>query len=447
MTHDQLSNAVAVAVVFVLTSCGEEPYAFDFYVHEIDRAAPGERGAPIEGVYVAIDLGTRLEQAVTGSDGSVHIEVPASVEEITITAAKDGYLPVGTIYRATLAEIENDIARSGALYVVMAPARPIGSAWPWEPAPVTVTSFNSAHVPFCASTSVWDVCTGGGDANSASTPAARSADPLRVVAYSTDARGCPVELLEVVLPDALTDRSVELVFDGTGRTDPTLVDIAVRLPDDRSSSLWQIGMYKGARFPLIVQDPAETRIIGGACNKRPSTDGTNLEMTIAWFAEPDVRPIFDLAFLPNTRLPEGNTREFSFQRLPGAPEPGATYAVMDMPRMSTQSSRPTLASTFASQAVVGAVSYELLVVESFEGVPGRVLWRARSFRHQPITLPPLPDAYDVASQWPATTEGFFRLGAFDDAVVAGGVRSHALDSPARGCRESRSAAIPGALVR
>src|SRR5690242_20258575 len=93
-------------------------YTFDLYVYKHDAAMNGERGAPLADVLVAVDTADRRDYLLSDGRGHVVVTVPGDTRDITLTAAKAGWLPVVTIYRATIAEIEGQL-QAGKLYFTM----------------------------------------------------------------------------------------------------------------------------------------------------------------------------------------------------------------------------------------------------------------------------------------------------------------------------------------
>jgi hypothetical protein len=360
---------------------------------------------------------------MTDADGVARFTLPDDAEHVTMTVARQGSMPVETIYRATREEIDAEIARAGELYVVLEP--------PAGPPDEYVTITARSTVPFCISVDVWDVCTMRGMVTAR---AVRSNEPLRVVATSIDLEGCPLELIDTTISDSLFDREIDLVFDGSGRTDATLHRFAVRLPADAASSFQQYGLYTGGRFPLLVQDPAATRIIGGACDERVSADGMTVEMTAAWFETEGEEPLFDILAFPDTPgVHDGSVLELSYRRLFGPPAMGGLYPLMDVPRISPQMNLD-LATTFESQPVDGANVYALGVLDARSG---GLLWHARSYRPQPITLPALPDGYSTID-WPLSCAGLFRIFACEHTGA---------EPTLYGARCAASRAEPGILTR
>lgn len=362
----------------------------DYYVYEQDVAAAGTRGAPIAGVLVALDLPGGRQNLTTDATGRVHLSIPDDAPDFTLTSAKPGLLPVATLYRVTVAEAQAEIAKNGQLYSVM-------SAPP--PAPITdvVTLTVTSTSRFCVSTAVSDWCPLGG---SATPTVPRSAEPLTLVAHSFDLDGCAERLLEVTLPDTLTDQTVPLDFSTAAASPPRRVDLSLRMPTDPESVLRTAGPYTGSRFPLLVVDAAADRIRGGACAEALSTDGNTLSMSARWFPPATGEPSFAIIVFPDVPAPhDGDEMQFSYLQPDGELGDGP-YDILDIPRVTSNGgAAPTLASTFETQQVAGASAYDLAVHDGRRH--GVALWSARSFRHQPVTLPALPAGYDRTVDWPA----------------------------------------------
>ena len=373
-------------------------YTFDLYVYKHDAALNGERGAPLGDVLVAVDTADGRDYVLSDARGHVVVTVPGNTRDLTLTAAKAGWLPVVTIYRATIAEIESQL-EAGTLYFTMAP--------PPAPPPadtVQLTLRSTGTTRFCASVAPTDWCTQTG----VETPRVpRSQFPLTIVAYSTDAAGCPIELEQIMIPDTLADRTVELAFDGSGRKDVQRADISIRLPDATDSPMRTPGMYTGGRFPLLAWDSDGMRIWGGACNER-FPDANTVTLTAAWFEPAHDRCIFDLAVFPNYPGPhDGDVMEYSWTAMSRPPEPGAVYDVMDIPRLLLPDSDATLKSAFIARPLALEGMYQLLVIDAAQR--SRLLWDIRSFHQQAIVPPALPSGYTANPEWPANGEVVFRI--------------------------------------
>ena len=404
-------------------------YTFDLHVYKHDVAMRGERGVPLPEVLVAVDTLAGRDYLLTNYDGHVVVTVPADTKDITLTATKAGWLPAVTIYRATIAEIETQL-QAGQLYFVMEPPPAVP---PSDTVQLTLVSHGT--MSFCASVAPLDWCT----RNGVQTPRVpRSQFPLTIVAYSTDAAGCPIELKQIMIPDTLTDRTVVLPFDGSGRRDVQSVDFSVRLPEASDSLMRTQGMYTGGRFPLIAWDSNGTRIWGGACNERFPNANT-IEMTAAWFEPAHDSCLFDIAIFPNyNRAHNGDDMEYSWTALGGQPEPGAVYDVMDIPRIVMPTSDATLKSAFIARPLALEGMYQLLVIDARQR--NKLLWDIRSFHQQNIVPPELPTGYTANPEWPADGQLVFRIQACNQVLPF----TNVWPAP-RGMACAVSAPLPGRL--
>jgi hypothetical protein len=378
---------------------GAETFGFDFALYEVDATAPDMKGAPIADALVALDVPSSARQDLaTGSEGKVHIEVPADAADFTWTAAKSGELPVRTFYRATIAEVQAQVAAEGEVFALMAPPPEITTP------PATVTLTVNATVPFCASITWNENCTDGA-AISWTIP--QSSQPYSVVTYSTDEHGCPLELREITLPDTLTDQTVGLVFDGSNPAVPESFDVRLQLPADPASLLNTEGPNVALRFPFHVFD-SSYRVWGGACNERLDAGAGTLDLTLAYFSKGNDERIFWSIVFPGhgSDMTSAGSEHWLGLNKPG---PGP-YEVRDIPVLSSPTGAAERASTFASQPIEGATRYWVQVNRGLHywDAGSTPVWTAASWRHQDIVLPALPAGYDSTEQW-GPGQGFYRL--------------------------------------
>lgn len=376
-------------------------FEFDFYVFGLDYAAADFVGPPVAGVLVAVDLPAHREDLVTGLDGGVHVSLPSDAPHVTLTAAKVGWLPVTTIYRATRAELEQRLAEDGRLFAIVSPK----VAPPTTPATLEVSSPSSAR--FVASVDFLDsegIVSGLWRRTVRSNPA----EAWNLVAQAVDADDCPVELYEETFPDLLSDRTVEFPFDGSGAAVPERVDLAIRIPADPVRPSERAEVSRVVRRPFyVLHDAAHHFVIrGGACAEELSPDGTTMQASVRWFP-PASGTLRSLLFVDV----EGAAwwdGPLSYQMLAGPPTAG-TYDVLDIPNARTTPYvlLPTLASTFLPPSVAGGNTGDLIVSNDVDH--REQLWVARSFRLQELTLPELPAGYDRAIDWPDHNQAGYRV--------------------------------------
>jgi hypothetical protein len=213
-----------------------------------------------------------------------------------------------------------------------------------------------------------------------------------------------------VVPDALQNQTIDLVFDGSNPATPQAVDVTLRLPPDPESPFRKRGIHTSGRFPFLVTDPVATRIRGGACAKRYGADGDTMDLTVAWFAPPENRPVLSyLMAYTESNLPHyGAYMEVTSRHYIGDPVAG-TYDLLDLPRMLQPADTPGRGSTFVAQPQAGLDGYDLTVIQP--DAPWAVAWVVRSFHQQELSIPAPPAGFDPATEWTwaATGSARYRL--------------------------------------
>ena len=388
---------------------------FSFEVHVESCSGylfePGD--APVPAAAVAVDTPSGRTETQADDQGVARIAVEPDAEWVTVTVAKEGYLPLLTYYRMTVETIDAIIAANGDFVMCTTPIADIV-----QPRYMTIT-VSATGVPEGAR---WHASIDGAGGQRAMLPdevlsfpwVEEGSEPVTLLGALVERVPDPdrpeamTELVLQEIPDTLEDRSVVVEFDGVSETEPiTVRDVTLLLPEDEQSLFRTLGLIHSEE--LFAWERETFLWCGFSLNYREAADRVTVDVAYLPLADEDL--LWSFRLWPATT--DGSS-PWSQGWLSAAPEPGAEIQVIDVPRLSSPVGEPaTLGSTFSWQPVEGSEE-EVLWISSRT----RSLWAVLSFGQSTVELPDLPSGYDESADWPAEgSAGFFGVSVVRNPIL------------------------------
>lgn len=334
---------------------------------------------PLEGVKVRFDTVAGPAEGMSGPDGVLELDVPAAVgENITVTNALEGFTITSAIELPLVAEVTGDTPFDVTLFPVSA-----------DPAPMF--TIDATGVPsggrICVSFDGWAICDDPPD-----TAWAFQVPPANIGEFANiwllDDTDTAIDFERVAIPDGAT--SLDVAFDGTFETEPTVRTVTIEVPADGGEMLtFDVdGLVRIWQGWFALTD-VETQQMWSVASKL-ARDGDNLTVEVAELVPPgDVTARYTTRIFSNIQ----NFTESNFAVY--VEDPGTTAPTLGLATLAGD--ELTQPWTITPPAALGTEPLGHSV--NFRNSARRFVWNV-STRETDFELPPLPTGYDPTVSFP-----------------------------------------------
>lgn len=334
---------------------------------------------PLENVKVRVDAAGGVVEATSGADGVVVLDVPAAVgEDATLTAALEGYT-ITTVYQRPLpVEVTSETPFDVVLFPVSA-----------DPAPMF--TIDATGVPaggrICVSFDGWAICD-----DPPETAWAFQVPPANIGEFANiwllDDTDTAIDFERVAVPDGAT--SLDVTFDGTFETEPTVRTVTIEIPADGGEMLTfetdtLVRLWQGW-FALADVETAQMWSVATKLTR----DGDDLTVEVAELVPPG-----DVTARYGSRVFSNIQNFTSSNYAVYVEDPGTTASTLGLATLSGDQLTQPFAIT--PPAALGAEPMGHVV--NFRNSAQRFVWQVQTFDTD-FEMPPLPTGYDPTVSFP-----------------------------------------------